>query len=173
MAAFFVVFLVVKSWATPASWIDDVDNWYRLDSLEEMKLKPLVFGGNESCKECHGKTYGQFTGNTGNEHKGLSCESCHGPVTRHAKGGKKIADAIRESKSTWQCQNCHLEMINKPKDFPQFKRQAKIKEHAEFLAGLFPEGTVCLKCHAAHDPTPDKCVKKEDPECSSVAKAKK
>jgi len=65
---------------TPASWNHDIDNWYRLDSLEEMKVKQISYGDNKSCKGCHKKTYKRFRKK---KHKRLSCESCHGALALH------------------------------------------------------------------------------------------
>lgn len=142
LAAGFIVFLFVKGWATPSSW--DYEKWYRADSLEEMKQQPLVYGGNESCEECHEDEYEEALEF---DHKTLSCESCHGALADHVKDGKKSANAIVDDKSNWQCMNCHDKLINRPKDYPQFSKE-KIRRHKEMK-----EGILCLKCHDAHDPT--------------------
>lgn len=59
----------------------------------------------------------------------------------------------------WQCRNCHLEMINKPATFKQFRLDPKYKKHNAFVSGQVEgqaEGQeiMCLKCHDPHDPTP-------------------
>ena len=135
------VFLVVKEVATPASWNYDV--WYRGDSLSDITSEPLSYGENASCKECHKKVNRQLRKR---KHKGVACEACHGTLADHAEDGKKTADAIVD-KSRWQCENCHLYQINRPKGFPQFP--SDVEKHK-----TIKEGEVCLKCHEAHDPTP-------------------
>jgi len=145
-----VGFLVVRQMATPASW--NYRDWYRGDALEEIALQPLIYGGidslspsqrNKSCETCHKKDFEKIKKK---KHKTLSCESCHGALFDHVQGEKKIADA-KIDRSRWQCENCHAEMINKPEDFPQFTFEVKKHKTLE-------EGTPCLKCHEAHDPTP-------------------
>lgn len=149
LTAFFAIALLVRWWATPASWNYDLDNWYRLDAEKLAASQPLIYGGNDSCRECHAaaiKKLGNF------RHKGLSCESCHGPLADHVREGKKFAVAIVD-KSRWQCQNCHAEQINRPEDFPQFSKTGwigkRVRKHAEL-----DDVTPCLKCHDAHDPEP-------------------
>lgn len=146
---FFVVAALVRWWATPASWNYEFDRWYRLDAEKQEASSPLVYGGNESCKECHAaadKKLNKF------HHKKLSCESCHGPLADHVREGKKIAAAIVD-RSRWQCENCHLEQINRPKGFPQFSKTGQygkfVRKHSEL-----DDKTLCLQCHDAHDPTP-------------------
>jgi len=149
LVAFFAVAALVRWWATPTSWNYDLDNWYRLDSLTLNAQQPLAYGGNESCRECHepaNKKLEKF------RHKGLSCESCHGPLADHVRGGKKVAAAAVD-KSRWQCQNCHDERINRPEGFPQFSRTGEIGKRVRKHAEL-DDKTPCLKCHDAHDPTP-------------------
>ena len=77
---FIGVFITAKTVMTPTSWNHDINNWYRLDSLEEMKEKQISYGDNKSCKGCHKKTYKRFRKK---KHKGLSCESCHGALALH------------------------------------------------------------------------------------------
>lgn len=152
LIAALVVFLGIVAVATPPSWNYDVSQWYRLDALKEMALKPLAYGGitditvskrNDACKACHQeelKTLRKL------KHKTLSCDSCHGALADHARENKKVA-AAKIDKSRWQCLNCHAQLISRPKSFPQFSDE--VRKHRELK-----EGTVCLKCHDAHDPTP-------------------
>jgi len=130
----------LKSLAMPASWNYVV--WYRGDNQEDMKKLQLVHGGNDSCQSCHEEEHENVLEF---EHKTLNCESCHGPLTDHVEGDKKIADAIVMDESNWQCLNCHSELISRPKDFPQFT--SKVRRHEAKR-----EKTPCIKCHDAHDP---------------------
>jgi hypothetical protein len=142
LIVFIVAFLVIKDWATPSSWNHEV--WYREASLTEDANKPMLHGGNDSCKTCHEDVVKETKKL---KHKNLSCEGCHGPLANHARGEEKIADAEVINQSRWQCLNCHAELISKPKDFPQFTDE--VDKHTTLI-----EGETCLKCHDAHDPTP-------------------
>ena len=159
LSAGFAVFLAFLAIAAPSSWHYDMGYWHRADSLEEMKRQPLIYGGIESvsaskrnaaCKACHQDVTKEVRKL---KHKTLSCESCHGPLFDHAREGKKIANAYID-RSTWQCENCHLAMINKPADHRQFRTTEEFNKHVAFRAGELEAGTTCLKCHSPHDPTP-------------------
>ena len=138
----FIGLLVVKAVMTPSSWNYEV--WYRGDVLTDAANQPLVHGGNDSCRDCHADQVNQVKKL---KHKRLSCESCHGPLTDHVRDGEKTADAKVITESVWQCLNCHGELDAKPRGFPQFT--SEVNKHTSL-----EEGTVCLKCHDAHDPTP-------------------
>jgi hypothetical protein len=148
----FVSFVGIVAVATPPSWNYEVSQWYRLDAVKEAALKPSAYGGiadiavskrNDACKDCHEKSH---TTVRKLRHKKLSCESCHGALADHVQEGKKVAVAVVD-KSTWQCMNCHRQLISRPKSIPQFSDE--VAKHAEVA-----KGEVCLKCHDAHDPTP-------------------
>lgn len=155
-----IVFLTLVYVMSPKSWNYDMSNWYRTDALEELQQQPLVYGGienistgerNVACVACHEDTLNKFQKL---KHKKLSCESCHGPLIDHAQGDQVIAEAVID-RDRWQCLNCHEDQVNKPPRFPVFQTiDEEFIKHRELMAGEFPEGTTCLKCHDAHDPTP-------------------
>jgi predicted CxxxxCH...CXXCH cytochrome family protein len=139
MIVAFVGFLIVKAVATPASW--NHHDWYRGNSPIEIAALPLVYGGNESCQDCHKyehDTLLEF------KHKTLSCESCHGALADHIEENEKIMSA-EVDESAWQCLNCHSKQINRPKEFPQFTKNVEWHE-------AFEKGMACVACHDAHDP---------------------
>jgi len=137
-----VAFLIIRQFATPSSWNYEV--WYRGDALTEESKKPMLHGGNDSCRSCHEDVVKEVKKR---KHKKLSCEGCHGPLGTHVRGEEKIAAAEVSNQSRWQCLNCHEELISKPQGFPQFTDE--VEKHK-----TIKEGEVCLKCHEAHDPTP-------------------
>ncbi len=148
LVVFFTAAILIGWWAVPSSWNFDLDNWYRKDALIDIASKPLVYGGNESCKDCHQpamKKLAKF------EHAGLSCESCHGPIVDHVRGNKRFA-AAKVDKSRWPCENCHLEQINRPEGFPEFSKTGEIGKFVKKHKRLNKK-TLCLECHDAHDPT--------------------
>lgn len=149
LTTFGVVAGLIGWWAIPDSWNFEFDNWYRRDAITLNAVQPLIYGGNESCLQCHApasKKLALF------KHRGLSCESCHGPLADHVRENKKSAPAVVD-KSRWQCENCHTERINRPEDFPQFSKTGSIgklvKKHTQL-----DDKKPCLECHDAHDPTP-------------------
>lgn len=148
LVAFFAAAILIGWWAVPSSWNFDVDNWYRKDTLIENAQKPLVYGGNESCEDCHEPAMRKLAKYN---HAALSCESCHGPLADHVKENKRFA-AAKVDKSRWQCENCHLEQINKPEDLPQFSKTGDIGKFVNKHKRL-EDKTLCLECHDAHDPT--------------------
>ena len=147
LVAFFFVAGSVGWWATPASWNYDIDNWYRRDALIDNAAQPLVYGGNESCVECHQAADKQLRKY---KHRALACESCHGALADHVRDDKKVAAAVVD-RSRWQCENCHAEQINRPPDFSQFSKTGEIGKEVKKHMRLDDE-TPCLKCHDAHDP---------------------
>lgn len=138
LATGLVLFMMIMITQTPASWNYEV--WYRGAALVEMKSLPLVYGGNESCVECHEDEDEEMAEYA---HKLLNCEGCHGPLTFHVRDGEKTADAV--GKSDWQCLNCHQAQISKPSDYPQFP--GDISKHENIK-----KKTLCVKCHSPHDP---------------------
>jgi len=168
LAVCFMSFLVLRSYAVPASW--NYKAWYRSGNQEDMKKLPLSYGGNASCQPCHedislvGAVKVKAKGKSEDfedeffeekkagpetamkfEHKTLSCESCHGPLAHHANGDKKIGDAIVMNDSNWQCMNCHTKLISRPASIHQFTLE--VEKHKEMS-----KTTLCIKCHNPHDP---------------------
>jgi predicted CXXCH cytochrome family protein len=146
-----VGFVAVRGLAIPSSW--DSENFYRLDSLDELKLQPMQIGGNESCggASCHdqervAKHKTQLATVGKGSHKGLACENCHGPLSAHVSDDKKIASAVidRENKL---CLNCHGKLLSRPKNFPQFDTEKT--GHWYFDVEITKP---CLDCHSPHNP---------------------
>ena len=136
-------FLVIKEVVTPSSW--NYKDWYRSDALTLNASYEVSYGGNQSCVTCHEEVNQELAEF---KHQALSCESCHGALADHVKEGEKIADAVVDDESTWQCLNCHDARVSKPENFPQFDLK-KVEEHGEIEPDM-----VCTACHTPHDPTP-------------------
>lgn len=149
LVVFFIVAGSIGWWAIPDSWNFEIDNWYRGAAVNDTAAQPLVYGGNESCVECHEKASEMVAAK---RHSGLSCESCHGALGDHVRADKRFA-AAKVDKGRWQCENCHAEQINRPADFPQFSKTGDIGKEVKKHMRL-DDATPCLKCHDAHDPTP-------------------
>lgn len=108
--------------------------------------RPASFGGVELCKECHEEIYD--IRNKG-FHKGLACESCHGPAARHADDPENVKPyAPRDRKF---CPVCHAYDPSRPTGFPQINPTS----HNPLKA--------CITCHNPHDPVPPETPR----ECSA------
>lgn len=144
-------FLGVRSLAIPSSW--DNEKFYRVDSLEDLKLQPLRIGGNDSCtgSSCHdqkklAKHKQQFNALAKGNHNGLACENCHGPLSEHVSDGKNIASA-RINRENDLCLGCHGPRISRPKAFSQFNDEKT--GHWYFDVEITKP---CRECHDPHEP---------------------
>ena len=144
-------FSVLRSFAIPDSW--DSELFYRVDSLEELKLQPLRIGGNAACagSECHeeqrlARHKEHFAALARGNHSGLACENCHGPLSAHSSEGRRVAPALVNRENTL-CLGCHGPLLSRPRDFPQFN--AGITGHWYFDVETT---TPCQDCHDPHEP---------------------
>ena len=107
---------------------------YRAGALAQNQARPIVYGGQAACVECHTDVADTRKGNA---HARVSCETCHGPLAAHAVDA--AVSALRpDPRAT--CAVCHLPNAAKP---PGFKT-VNFSEHAD--AGP------CTACHPAHAP---------------------
>ncbi|HET8577841.1 MAG TPA: hypothetical protein VFO18_12120 [Methylomirabilota bacterium] len=106
-------------------------------TVEREVAKPIKFAGTATCQGCHedvaekkGKSF----------HRGLACETCHGPATAHADDpGAVKPPAPRDRKF---CPVCHAYDPARPTGFPQINPTSHNP--------LKP----CITCHNPHDPVP-------------------
>ena len=109
--------------------------WYRGAALMELATRDQVYAGKKACEECHSDEYQKLLKH---EHKGLACESCHGPGEAHAEDPRK--ENIDRS-SFAACVRCHEANPSRPK----WHKQIVIKTHYT--------GTKCTECHVPHSPS--------------------
>ncbi len=143
-----VGFLVVQGFAIPTSW--DSQNWYRKDALTELQELPLRFGGNESCASgnCHDgakpvRHQIRIDTLSNGTHQGLACEGCHGPLSDHVQGGRKV-NIARLDFTNDLCLRCHQELVSRPQDFAHFSET--------FLYHQLLDVKITKPCRACHDP---------------------
>jgi len=108
---------------------------YRPGALDENRSRPTRYAGQKACLECHadvGET------RAAGAHARVSCESCHGPLARHAADAPESKATIPGPRAV--CLDCHTANRSKPRTFPQ----VVVEEHA-------PEGD-CTACPQAHQP---------------------
>ncbi len=86
------------------------------------------------CGKCHATEYAPWTVS---KHRGVACESCHGPLGAHAAANPPTAVGSTDA-SDRICTLCHEKVVGRPAGF-----------HALVLESHFP-GVSCLQCHNTH-----------------------
>ena len=109
--------------------------WYRGAALMELATRDQVYAGKKACEECHSEEYQKLLKH---EHKGLACESCHGPGEAHAEDPRK--ENIDRS-SFAACVRCHEANPSRP------------KWHKQIVSKTHYTGTKCTECHVPHSPS--------------------
>ena len=136
-----VLFLVLRSATIPKSY--GRYGPFRGDALAEISARPVAFAGHETCETCHSD---EAAVKASGVHKSVNCESCHGPLAKHADDPGNIKPVLPEVAKL--CIRCHSENIAKPSGFPQ----VNAKEHSG--------GQACDTCHKPHSPAFDAGGKK-------------
>jgi uncharacterized CHY-type Zn-finger protein len=137
LAAVFVVgliaFLVLRASLVPRSF--GQYGHYRGNAIGEIAARPVSYAGHQVCEGCHVEVLDVKSKGV---HKGVACESCHGPLAKHADDPASIQPAKLDTARL--CVRCHEENLAKPKNFPQIAS----KEHSG--------GASCDSCHRPHSP---------------------
>src|SRR3954463_11376588 len=55
---------------------------YRASAIDDVRKKPIEHAGQAACAQCHGDIVDL---RAKARQKSISCESCHGPLARHAE----------------------------------------------------------------------------------------
>ena len=110
---------------------------HRSTTIRREVARPVSFAGAAVCKECHEEEYDKKS--TG-FHKGLACETCHGPSAAHSEDPTSVKPfAPRDRKF---CPVCHAYDPSRPTGFPQINPT------------LHNPVKACITCHNPHDPVP-------------------
>jgi hypothetical protein len=128
-------YLAARYCLTPSSF--GQYGWYRGDALGELASREPVFAGKKSCEECHSDVQKKISKA---EHKGLSCEGCHGVSLAHEKN----PDDSRLNPPKLEmghCTRCHEANPSRP----AWLKQIPNKSHFA--------GRKCIECHAPHQPS--------------------
>jgi hypothetical protein len=117
---------------------------YRAAAVEEVAALPQSYAGYQTCLDCHQDIYDL---KQGSNHKGLACETCHGPCKSHIDDPEKFTPpAPRDRK---YCTLCHGYNPSRPSGFPQI------------LSENHNPGKACMSCHNPHAPVlphpPEEC----------------
>lgn len=105
---------------------------YRGAALGEAAAHEPVFAGAKSCLECHEETFAE---RDQHEHRGISCESCHGPARDHVRD-PDIGLAAFPAEG---CLRCHSPEPARPAT----QKQVDPSDHFEGK---------CVECHLPHKP---------------------
>jgi hypothetical protein len=115
-------------------------------TVERETARPATYAGVAMCRECHDEIYEVKSRSF---HRGVACETCHGPSAKHAEDPlESKPDAPRDRKF---CPVCHAYDAARPTGFPQINPTT----HNPLKA--------CITCHSPHDPTPPEAPR----ECSA------
>jgi hypothetical protein len=128
-------YLVARYFLTPASF-GEYGGWYRGDALPEMASYPTVHAGKKECEVCHAEVFEHLLKH---EHKGLSCEGCHGPAQAHVDDPENDKHKP-DKRNAVACLRCHEASPSRPK----WLKQVALKEHYT--------GQKCTECHVPHMP---------------------
>ena len=123
--------LVAKSLLTADSFYEF--GHYRGDSVIQIAAQEPVFQAPRYCESCHVERHAQWSGQS---HKSVSCEICHGPARGHPANGKLPIPADTHK----LCGACHEKLVGRPRTHPQ------IEVAAHSL------GEPCIMCHNPHAP---------------------
>lgn len=127
-----VVYSVARFFLTPRSFREY--GWYRGEALLELRAREPVFAGRKACEECHSDQYQKLLKH---EHKGLSCEGCHGAGQAHADNPD-----VKIDKSNYGiCLRCHEANVSRP------------KWHKQIVSKSHYTGSKCTECHQPHSPS--------------------
>jgi len=129
----FVLFLVVRAFLVPRSF--GQYGHYRGKAIPEIAALPVAYAGHQVCESCHTDVLDVKSKGV---HKGVACESCHGPLAKHAEDPASVQPAKLDAAKL--CVRCHEANLAKPKSFPQVASE----DHSG--------GAACDTCHQPHSP---------------------
>jgi cytochrome c7-like protein len=108
---------------------------YRAGALDDIRAKPINYAGQAACVDCHADI---AVLRAQARHKAIACESCHGPLAKHAEDPGQLTPKRPDARPL--CVRCHAAKTGKPKRYPS----VDVQEHAG--------DENCLTCHKPHDP---------------------
>lgn len=152
--AIVVSYFVARWFLVPSSF--GQYGWYRGDALREISALPTSYAGRGTCAGCHDELADKLGKGP---HKGISCESCHGPAGAHVEDPSLAPAKIMDPRF---CLRCHSFNPARPVKFPQ----VEIEDH-------FPDQK-CAECHVPHSPREvPKVAPKEVPQSATKGAPKK
>lgn len=110
---------------------------YRAAAVDTIVRHPKKYAGQQECALCHG---GIAQRRQVSNHRGVACESCHGPGAAHVANPVESKPGIPRTRDF--CVRCHAYNPSRPTGFPQIDPVA----HNPV--------TPCMSCHDPHEPEP-------------------
>ena len=108
---------------------------YRAAALDSIAAHPKQYAGHQECALCHS---GIAEARLASNHRGVTCEACHGPAAAHTAAPMDTKPSIPRDREF--CILCHGFNPTRPTGFPQ----------VEPALHNFP--TACVTCHEPHEP---------------------
>ncbi|MDP1904748.1 MAG: hypothetical protein Q8M09_10965 [Pseudomonadota bacterium] len=137
---------------------------YRADSVPEIASAEPAYRGPGYCADCHTDRHAQWSGNG---HKTVKCEVCHGPARTHPFDPADQTRTFKLPRPTAEdtktlCTLCHLKLTARPeREPPQQPWDPAVGKSVPWNKGVsqvVPEehagGMPCLMCHDPHQPKP-------------------
>jgi hypothetical protein len=128
-----VAFVLLRAAVVPRSFGEY--GHYRGAAIAEAAARPISYAGRGVCESCHTDVADQ---KKLGKHAPLACETCHGPLARHADDPSSVTPPKLDTAVV--CARCHEANSAKPKDFPQ----VVTADHSG--------GIACDTCHQPHTP---------------------
>jgi hypothetical protein len=133
-AIFISLFLIVRHFLVPDTF--GQYGHYRGAALSDNAAPEIHYSGHKACIDCHQdiedlKSQGP--------HKGINCETCHGPGQKHVLSAES-KDVIKPEGREF-CGTCHGQNAAKPKSAI---KQVDMKKKGD--------GKNCTDCHNSHQP---------------------
>jgi hypothetical protein len=128
-----LVFAVARAQFVPATF--GTLGHYRAAAIDDVRATPIAHAGQAACAECHAdvvETRAQA------RHQAIACESCHGPLARHAADPAAMTPPRPDARPL--CVHCHAANTGKTRRYPT----VDVKEHAG--------DENCASCHTPHNP---------------------
>ena len=127
------IFLLIRAVLVPKDFGEY--GHYRAGALEMISARPISYAGHSQCVLCHDQ---EAKAHGGGKHANVSCETCHGPLAKHAADPTANVPKLPDVANL--CRRCHEKDAAKPKRFPQVATVA----HSQ--------GVLCNSCHQPHNP---------------------
>lgn len=108
---------------------------YRWSAVEEAAEQEISYAGYTVCSDCHDDI---AEAKSRANHRGLSCESCHGPAADHAEAPDEFLPEKPGGREF--CTLCHGYNAARPSGF------------AQIIPDRHNPGEPCMECHDPHEP---------------------
>ncbi len=110
---------------------------YRAAAIDSIVAHPKKYAGHQECALCHRDI---SETRLASNHKGVSCEVCHGPAAAHVASPLEVKPPAPRDRGF--CPLCHSYDPSRPTGFPQIDPVA----HNPMMP--------CVTCHEPHAPEP-------------------